>query len=666
MNIKVFLILMLLGCGIHCAASEEDPICPYGLSNGLSFIPQDWSRDPKPSPLMIRVKEGDKLVALLIGTCHTVPLINLDMTFLFDTIKLHRTQGIKFFSEIPFSQQTTEIPFMKIRSDLNEVRDAVDKDNYERSDDIIDRSDALETIKVDGIDIPAQLMKKWSGFPKKVWDVLKEYSPKVLEVFAGMADFGGMNAFNRSIGMDQAITDHLMFFGVPIFGLESMETRANSNLLEELPSIEYGTGEFFRAAYGFNSAVSCYAFKKYDETYKIVSEMTEDPSDEPRNKQMAQVFLRTLEKHLDGRALMPVGMVGCAHFVGSAGLLPSLVRWVDAKDISLAVEIKDAYGDWMPAPRDTFGDPSKGLSMEEFDVWKKAQVFEDEAPIKAPIESLVKLPLSYTSRRLETFSLRNITFAFVKRGMDELRPDEAKMLQSYDIVYMRNAEYLKNLRMMLIPHLDAEKNTHNPSWANFVAYEPYISHFATEYSRDYFKENAGKYPLWAYFFLNNDNPVLDVITHDTELAFRLAFDGTHQEVHSLPVQHLEKEVATRKKAAEYAALHPLWKKVGKSYDFSQEMSTLIASLFISDVETREYAFLQDHTKRHVDRITSVPKEFYFPELEALYRDLVPDLSSIPAVEEGKKALILLPFCLLSYAQQKYLQPLSHKLHEFAF
>ncbi|MBM3610735.1 MAG: hypothetical protein FJX18_04335 [Alphaproteobacteria bacterium] len=93
------------------------------------------------------------------------------------------------------------------------------------------------------------------------------------------------------------------------------------------------------------------------------------------------------------------------------------------------------------------------------------------------------------------------------------------------------------------------------------------------------------------------------------------------------------------------------------------MSTLIASLFIPDAEMRQYQTLTDHTINHVGRITAVPKEFYFPELEDLYRTLVPDL---PVVEEGKKALVFLPAFLLPYAQKKYLQPPSYRLHEFAF
>jgi len=535
MNIKFFLFLIFAGYGPRCIAAEAEPIYPYGPSNGLSFIPQVWPTDPKPSPVMIRVKRGDDPVALLIGSNHFVPLINLDMTFLFDIIRLHKTKGIKFFSEVSHLQETREVPLMNLRDHLNKIRAIVDQDGHECSYDIVDRLHALKTVKFDDCDVPASVpasvMHKWAGVPKEVWDVLKEYSPKVLECFAGMSVFGGHTTFSECIGLDQSVINSLTFFGVPVFGLETMETRNESGIFTELPLIKYGTEEFFYATYTLQSSISWRAFRKYDETYKILSKLSESPSDESRNKEMAQVFLRALENHLGGHGPMPVAKVGCAHFVGSAALLPSLVRWVDEKNPALTIEIKEAYGDWMPAPRDTFADPKKGISVEEYDAWKATQTFDDEdAPKKVLFERLVELPLSYTSRTLKTFSLGNVTFAFTKGGLDELPHDEAKMLQSYDIVYMRNFNYLSDLRMMLKPHLEIKKNTFNPSWGNFVAYEPYIGLLATKYSRDYFKEIGEKHPLWSYFFLDIEDPVLDVVTHDSELVFRLAFDGTEQEI----------------------------------------------------------------------------------------------------------------------------------------
>jgi len=79
MNLKSILLLVFIGYGAHVLATEGagEVEYPCGPSDGLSFVGQTWAPDPKPSPIMIRVKKGDEIVALLIGSEHIVPLINL-------------------------------------------------------------------------------------------------------------------------------------------------------------------------------------------------------------------------------------------------------------------------------------------------------------------------------------------------------------------------------------------------------------------------------------------------------------------------------------------------------------------------------------------------------------------------------------------------------------
>ncbi len=697
MNLKSILLFVFVGYGAHVAATEDAGI-DCGPSNGLSFVGQTWASDPKPSPVMIRVMRGGEIVALLIGSEHTVPLINLDTTFLFDIMRFHKEKSIKFFSEIADEEDEEEIvadPSIWIREALTKTRSAleaqssIEKDRFlESSEETIDAMDRLMTVKINGIDVPSSLVRKWglsqSTF-KKIGAMFKEYPPVVIEpLVTALTDYelGAMNKYNVMIGLDETARTCLRLSGIPIFGLETPETREESGISDLLPMVTWKTEDAFCALHKLSPSLCRWAFTKYDFPYErlwrdvgipceTAAEKILGEAHIPRNKQMVQVFLRTLENHLEGKGPMPIGKVGSAHFLGSAGLLPSLVRWVEEKSLPLTVEIKDTYGEWMLAPRETFAHPAQGMLTVEFDAWKSMQPPEDDVvPTRGGVfETLVDCSRPYVSQALQTFSLGAVTLAFIKRDLDDVSAKEARMLRGHDIVYMRTPQYLHQLRKVSTAYLEGANanppviNGYYPRWGLFAAHEPYVGMSTNDYSREYFKKIGEKYTLASYFFLDATDPILDVVTHNVDLAFRLAFDGTSQEVRSLPSENMFREVKARAAAARHAARHPLWEHVEKRYDYTQPLSTSIASLFIPDAETRKDRYLPIHAQSHVGRITAVPKEFYFPELEDLYRALVPDL---PSVEEGKRALVLLPAFLLPYAQQKYLQPPSHRLHEWAF
>jgi len=697
MNLKSVLLLVFIGYGAHVAATEDAGV-DCGPSNGLSFVGQTWASDPKPSPVMIRVKKGDEIVALLIGSEHTVPLINLDTTFLFDMVRLHKEKGIKFFFEIADEEDEEGIvadPSIWIREVLTKIRAAfeaqpsVEKDRFlESSEEAIDAMDRLVTVKIDDIDVPASLVRKWGlsqSMFKKIGAMFKEYPPVVIEPLVTAltdAELGRMNKYNLMIGLDETVRACLRFWDIPTFGLETQETREENGFSDIVPMVTWKTEDVFCALHKISPSLCQWAFTKYDLPYKRLWENVGSPSETtldktcdesriPRNKQMVQVFLRTLENHLEGRSPMPIGEVGSAHFLGPAGLLPSIVRWVEEKSLSLTVEIKDTYGEWLPAPRETFADPAQGMPVAEFEVWKSMQPTEDGAvpSRRGASEPSIEFSRPYVSQALQTLALGNVTFAFIKRDLDDLSSKEARMLQAHDIVYMRTPQYLHQLRKASTVYLEGANanppviNGYYPRWGLFAAHEPYVGMSTNDYSREYFKKIGEKYTLASYFFLDTTDPILDVVTHNVDLTFRLAFAGTTQEVRSLPFENVSREVKAREAAARHAARHPLWEQVEKRYDYTQPLSTSIASLFVPDAETRKDRYLPIHAQGHVGRITSVPKEFYFPELEDLYRALVPDL---PIVEEGKRALVLLPAFLLPYAQQKYLQPPSYRLHEWAF
>jgi len=613
-------------------------------------------------------------------------------------MKFHKEKGIKFFCEIAGEEEEIAAdPSVWIREALTKTRSAleaqssIEKDRFlESSEEAIDAMDHLVTVKIDGIDVPAFLVQKWGLSQlmfKKIRTVFKEYPPVVIEPLVTAlldVELGRMNKYNQMTGLDETVRACLKFLDIPIFGLETEETREESGISNSiiLPMVTWKTEEVFCALHKMSPSLCRWAFTKYDWPYKRLWKNVGSPSETtfdkicdeariPRNKQMVQVFLKTLENHLQGKGPMPIGTVGSAHFLGSSGLLPSLVRWVEEKSLPLTVEIKDTYGEWVPAPRETFADPAQGMPTAEFEVWKSMQPAEDDVvPTRRDaFEPPVDFFHPYASQALQTFSLGSVTIAFIKRDLGDLSSKEARMLQAHDIVYMRTPQYLHQLCKVSTVYLEAANanppviNGYYPRWGLFAAHEPYVGMSTNDYSSEYFKKIGEKYTLASYFFLDSTDPILDVVTHNVDLAFRLAFDGTVQEVRSLPFENVSREVKARAAAARHAARHPLWEQVEKRYDYTQPLTTSIASLFIPDAETRKDRYLPIHAQGHVGRITAVPKEFYFRELEDLYRALVPDL---PVVEEGKRALVLLPAFLLPYVQQKYLQPPSYKLHEFSF